>query len=449
MKTDKLDIKIKEAADHYEPAYDEAAWSKMEKLLDKNMPINKPNKRRMIWLFLLLMFIAGSLLFIGNFRKSSNKENITLKENTRNSSFAPAEGGPINSKNEKKSVPPANEKKIVPSGNEKRSASSTGNKLKTSSPTLSEATYPAGLPKKHPSNNKSDAHRSGNDQEVHAEGQIAVTNNYSPENNRKPENGVSRVGDYETQNRQISKNEDTATSKPKSLPREQNMNKEESDTVLKPATTKKVRSSKKENKFRKSFSVSFSLGPDVSAIHLNNAGKIEPAFGLGISYAFASKWSIKSGIFFEKKVYEAAPSDYHAPARFTNYFPDLKNISADCELIELPLVVSYYFSASPTYSWLASAGISSFLMKTEDYDYLSKNASGQSSYYNYVIHNKNEHFLSSIRLSAGYQKKLSNNFSIVAEPYFNVPLSGIGYGKVNLYSAGVLFTLSIKPFARK
>jgi hypothetical protein len=88
-------------------------------------------------------------------------------------------------------------------------------------------------------------------------------------------------------------------------------------------------------------------------------------------------------------------------------------------------------------------------MKREDYDYFSKNASGQNSYGNYSIKNKNQHYFSSVRLSAGYEKKLGNSISITTEPYLSLPVNGIGYGKVKLYGAGVLFTVNIKPFAKK
>ncbi|MEO8961205.1 MAG: hypothetical protein ABI325_04945, partial [Ginsengibacter sp.] len=150
----------------------------------------------------------------------------------------------------------------------------------------------------------------------------------------------------------------------------------------------------------------------------------------------------------EKKIYDANLSDYHPPARFWNYYPDLKYINADCKIYEVPLIVNYNFRQTPKYTWFGSAGISSFFMKKEDYSFLSKSSSGQTSYNNYTINNKNQHYLSSIRLSAGYVRKLKNNISILAEPYLALPLTGVGYGKVKLYSAGILFTINVKPFAQ-
>ncbi|MEJ0103665.1 MAG: hypothetical protein WDO19_14420 [Bacteroidota bacterium] len=45
--------------------------------------------------------------------------------------------------------------------------------------------------------------------------------------------------------------------------------------------------------------------------------------------------------------------------------------------------------------------------------------------------------------------RLSNKLSLIAEPYIKIPMEGIGFGSIKLNSAGVLFTLSVKPFARK
>jgi hypothetical protein len=44
---------------------------------------------------------------------------------------------------------------------------------------------------------------------------------------------------------------------------------------------------------------------------------------------------------------------------------------------------------------------------------------------------------------------LNKNISLQAEPYLKIALDGVGYGKVNLNSAGVLFSAIIKPFAKK
>ena len=42
-----------------------------------------------------------------------------------------------------------------------------------------------------------------------------------------------------------------------------------------------------------------------------------------------------------------------------------------------------------------------------------------------------------LNLNATYQREVSSKFGVAVQPYFKVPLTGIGYGQVNLKSAGV------------
>ena len=45
MQSDFFDNKVKEAADHHHPAYDEQAWGRMEKMLDEHLPREKKKRR--------------------------------------------------------------------------------------------------------------------------------------------------------------------------------------------------------------------------------------------------------------------------------------------------------------------------------------------------------------------------------------------------------------------
>ena len=59
MQFDFFDKKIKEAAENHHPAYDEKAWTKMEKLLDKHLPQKKDDRRRIIFFLLLFFLLVG------------------------------------------------------------------------------------------------------------------------------------------------------------------------------------------------------------------------------------------------------------------------------------------------------------------------------------------------------------------------------------------------------
>jgi hypothetical protein len=142
------------------------------------------------------------------------------------------------------------------------------------------------------------------------------------------------------------------------------------------------------------------------------------------------------------------PDDYQPTAGSGNY-EYLSNIDADCMVYSIPLNIDYHFGKKSNHSWFVSTALVSYLMKRETYDYYYKYPSGQTYTKNWTIHNQNQHFISVLNLSGGYQYFFSNRTSVMAEPYLSLPLSGVGAGKVKLKSGGILFTLNVKPFIKK
>lgn len=127
----------------------------------------------------------------------------------------------------------------------------------------------------------------------------------------------------------------------------------------------------------------------------------------------------------------------------------LTKIDADCKVYEIPLSITYQFNRSEKQGFFGGAAISSLIMKNEDYDYVY-NYPGQPTYtYRHSVNNENRHLFSMLTLSGGYQRKLSNTFSIAAEPYIKIPLSGVGLGNVKLSGAGVLFSMQLRPFNKR
>lgn len=202
---------------------------------------------------------------------------------------------------------------------------------------------------------------------------------------------------------------------------------------------------KSENKFRNNFGITVSAGPELSYVKLNNTGKTTLTYGAGISYGFAKRFTARAGFYVSKKIYEAAPDEYHTPG---GNYPNLTGVGANCKVYEIPVSLSYSFGQRKKHNWFGSAGFSSFIMKKEDYVYNYKTPAGQVYTYYYGVSNENKHYFSVLTLSGGYQYQFNKWLSMQAEPYVKLPLGGVGLGKIKLNSAGVLFTLTIKPFAK-
>ncbi len=434
MKPDKLDIKIQEAAAQNEPIYNERAWNAMEKLLDKEMPQKKKEKRRIFWIFLLLFVVTGSLLLLNPSKKNNPEKGLSAKTNFASETtniHDSISGGVANT-----TIKDANQ-----------------NTIQQSQPPVPEIINKQSFSEKSIQNSKlqtikNDITTSEND------GSIYIQNN-STENKTRIDNKIlkpDKNGKTEQQNISQSAAEtvkkDTQSDKNESIIKSDKSNslKKENDKDTSP---KKAFNSKSSNKFINSFAINFSAGPDVSAVNIDDIGKINPVFGAGISYSIGKRWNLRTGFYVEKKVYDSKAANYHPPAGFWNYYPGLSYIDANCKVFEVPLIINYNFSKKSTHFWFVSAGISSYFMKKENYYYTPKDPSIQYPYDSYTVNNKNRHYFSSARLSGGYERKFSKTISIIAEPYINLPLAGVGYGKVKLYSTGILFTLCVKPFAKK
>jgi hypothetical protein len=171
------------------------------------------------------------------------------------------------------------------------------------------------------------------------------------------------------------------------------------------------------------------------------------AWGLGAAYTW-NRVTLRAGVFSASKIYWAGPEDYklsYSPP------PSWKFMGADanCRVIEIPVKLSYNFAVKNRSNWFAGAGLSSYLMKRENYVYEYKSSTTGSSYYHsYETKNENKHYFSVLDLSGGYSYQLSNTISLSAEPYVEVPLTGIGAGRVHLNSGGVLFTVGVHPFRK-
>lgn len=417
MPFDKLDIKAREASEQYNAAYNEEAWSKMEALLDKHMPrdiIQPENKERKFhekWLFLLLGLMAVSFIILLIKPWKNNRGNNVPIENTV--IIKPAGG---NSGNKSIAIKPIENTKSNGEGDQKTYSKDTrADKdlvaLKTNI-------------------DKNIVNENG-DIQIN-EGSVEVAKS---QNTFLQEGLISqKIDNRIIGNKNIISNNISI-----------------SDALKRDKTTKrKINNSyyTKKNKFANSFSLSLSAGPDVSAINVNNIGTFEILFGAGLGYKFGKRWQVRTGFYTVKKVYEAKPSDYSPPSVFWNYYPQLEDIYADCGVNEIPLIINYSFRQNPKHAWFGSAGISSYFMNRETYNYLSKTPTGYQNK-SYTIYRQNKHYLSSLRISAGYEKTLNKTISLIAEPYLNLPLSGIGYGKVKLNSAGLLFSVNVKPFAKK
>lgn len=450
MQSEEFDKKVREAADHHHPAYDDNAWADMEKLLDKHMPVEKEKKRRVIFFFLLFLFLGGGGLWlisgmpgIGNKRQTNT--NTAVQQRTGNVS-SPGSDNLENTSNDKevsgKNIP--GDGRIITNSNATEPITFD---LTQGKKNLRQRNIIAknDLDTKSNSQNKT-KQKIDNDPDL---GNRNIINNI-PNSKQEPIPSINSIASANSPD-QINNQKDIVADKSQNLittdakPVLNDQPDSEKELVTQTSPEKKTKT--KSNKGN-SFFFSLSAGPDLSFAGNDKLGKTKLLTGVGVGYTIKDRFTIRSGFYSGRKVYTASPESYHPPSVFWSYYPYLEKIDADCKVYEIPLNLSYHFGNSSKQSWFASAGLSSFIMKKEAYNYYYKyNPTGPTVQRKWTIEDENKHYFSVLTLSGGYQKSIGKSFAIMAEPYFKLPLSGVGYGKVKLNSGGILFTVGFKPFA--
>jgi hypothetical protein len=443
MPFEETDKKIIEAAENHHPTYDEKAWEK-NKLLDKHMPVKEKKKRRAaLLLFLFLIGGGGAAYFLLN--DDAGKKIVSAKTEQ------PASQQPAT--NNSTHTPTENIESIKPTGTELSENEKTSNAV-NATPVISS---PAA---KTPTENKTKRNQPAASPVKKAKGKdlrtdFPVTQNpalpVSQNSIFNPDPSINKLANPPNANPEsVSKNKSDVVSIQKDV---------DADAVAKPQTTEQDKPvtqepaiAKKSSKTKKGkgngLFISLSAGPDVGAIGVNSIGKVETAYGIGLGYAFNNRVSLQTGFYSARKIYTAGPNDYNPPGWWWLFYPSLEKVDADCKVYEIPLLLSYNFSTNKKRNWFGTLGLSSYIMKKEDYKYYYKTGTGQPAMRNWVYNNENKHYFSVITLAGGYERKISNKFSVSLSPYLKLPWQGVGFGKVKLNSAGALVSANFKPFAK-
>ena len=201
----------------------------------------------------------------------------------------------------------------------------------------------------------------------------------------------------------------------------------------------------KAQNYRQRWSINLLMNPEYSGTKEFDFYKLGFNVGLLGEYYLSPRFSLVAGAIYAKKIYSADGYDY-TPAH--NYWPKHAvptTVHATCGIIEIPVNIRYKFVKKQSYALFVSTGLSSYLMLKENYNYqYAVNTPGELTSTQVV--NKNRYFFSIYNLSVGIEKYINNNWSVQAEPYIQLPFSGVGEGKIKLISTGMYF--SVKYYIR-
>lgn len=458
MQSEELDNRIRAAADHHHPAYDEKAWMKMEKLLDKHLPQKKDDRRRFFFFLLIFILIGGGLAALLLTGKNGKKDQTIMADQSpvkQTPAVMPGNTG-ITGKEENIAENNINAEQVTTSN-----SSSDNTTVRYKPPTALTRTTPARQTSRNGNSQQPGSIPGGKTQDKKLTNPAIVPTNDNPvpiavtsnktggqpvvQTSKNPGENTGAIANPVSSNQTSS--QDKAVNHPIAKPLTETT-KPVANEDIQDKKTVAQKPVKVKNKRSSSFSLNFSAGPDVSMVASGKTGKMNLVSGVGMGYTYKDRLTLRTGFYTGNKIYTAEPGDYNPPSRFYYYYPNLEKIEANCRIYEIPVSLSYHFGHTKKQNWFASSGISSYLMKRETYNYFYKQSpTAPTISKQRTIRGINKHHFSVLTMSGGYQRTINKAMSVTVEPYLKVPLSGVGYGKVKLNSSGVLFTVGVKPFA--
>jgi len=187
------------------------------------------------------------------------------------------------------------------------------------------------------------------------------------------------------------------------------------------------------------------VAPDVTFIKFQQSNGVGVTFGLTAGYQFNKTWSIESGISFDTKKYYTK-GDYFDKSNVPDFNnAQLLSVSGSCNMFEVPINLRYKFPSNSDHNWTIAVGTSSYFLTKESYNY-SATTGGQNVQGKLINYPSSSHLFAVINVGGGYEKKLSK-LSLLIEPYYKIPIKGIGTGNLYMSSSGI--NIGVKKYFGK
>ena len=434
---DDMDDLIRRAAEEYPLKTDSGDWDKLVSKMqadsgNKNIPGKKGNRRRYLLLLILIPLLLICTTYINN-NSSGNINNQISKETTVKQPVSNIdENRQIREKDKNNVQTTKAHNKVALSPTLKQNENSVrdrATKLFTDNNNYRNNTVSV------TKNNRLLQRKENRGLDITS----AINNNSAiQERNNSTDQESNNLAEKTTgSNNQlssvaISPNQNTTTiDKNTNIAEDQKTITRDSISTATTTTTKEKKLKKKEPKLY----AGLQAGPDFSMVKSTNVRGVGFSFGLLAGYNFSKKLAVESGLFWDHKSYQSE-GQYFKTENLNWPHVIILNVSGYCNMYEIPLNIRYNFSTNSKRTWFATTGLSSYLMKKENYDY-NYERYGVYGKGNKEYNNTTTDWLSIAHLSIGLQKKLGTIGDLRIEPYVKLPVNGVGIGSMPLRSTGI------------
>ncbi len=366
-----------------------ANWEKMQRTLDKELPLQKKRRGGFVWWFLPTLLVAG----LGYYWLSSSNKQVSINHIDNELKYSKDQTTKITSPEINLSTP-------LIKGNANEPIEIIAHKQVENNPTNENQVIP-----------------------VLVETKTTFTNNTCCAVTAETTKTIQTISDDSVGQ--------SLTKKPIEItPANQNTN-----SVSNPIQKKAIRNN--------GFFIGLIGGFDASTVKFNYASNVGYNIGGSLGYRFNNHWSVQTGAIYTQKNYKLKGQDFHPPkGSWISYF-EIETVDGYCKMWDVPIIATYHFTGNSNGNTFLSVGASSYFMKNENYNYLYFY---NNQYYtrtnNYT--STDQHLLGLLHISAGIERPIGKNITSIIEPYAKIPLSGVGFGSIQLSSFGLNFSIQYK-----
>jgi hypothetical protein len=188
------------------------------------------------------------------------------------------------------------------------------------------------------------------------------------------------------------------------------------------------------------WAIRLGAGPDVSAVSLAHPSSPTFTWAAHLDYRLTRHLWIQTGFVNSAKKYNAPSGSYVWPERWKQYILP-ESVDAVCRMTEIPIHLKYVWDARSKSSTYIALGSTNYQMRKETYDYNYEREDPSIRWYSWEG-STGWYWLSHVHLSVGHERKINDRWRIGIEPFIKVPARKVGFGNVNLYTAGAWVYIS-------
>jgi len=179
-------------------------------------------------------------------------------------------------------------------------------------------------------------------------------------------------------------------------------------------------------------------GPEFSLIRFQHINAPGFKVGIALGYRINRKFNLELGLQREKLNYYTNGKYFDKSGLNIKDAVELENLNAKSSITSVPVTLRYNLQSKNNSHFYIGAGFNALVLThTESYQYTvnkNGNENDHSKSYKSVTGPK---YFTSINANAGYENKLNNWCNFKIEPYYQLPVSNLGVGKLPVTSFGI------------